>query len=520
MQPFSTMDIETITIKSLENSQVPVVITAHSAKQKNVTFKIDNIELKQAIESKDWGKVDELVNNLWKQYFDFLFKKSLPSTVFVHNLGSFDGIFLYKALLKTFDKNYVSSIIDPKNNFISITYNDGLRNITWKDSYRIFPVSLVDLCKVFSVEGKIGKCNPEFNNISIFEQPELLSVFLKYAKQDSKCLYDALKNAQEIYYTQHQVDITTVFSTSTLSLKIFRKSFLKTNIPIMTKSEDAFVRKSYYGGATDVYKAYGEKLHYYDVNSLYPFAMLNPMPVNRIKIHKTVEKEELEKFFGFIECIVECPDNIKLPFLPYKHKGKSIFPKGKWKGTYFSEEIKLAIKHGYKVHLLKGYEYSQENLFDDYIAHFYSIKQHSVGAERFIAKMHLNQLYGYFGRKLDLLETVNIDIDELDLYVRTRIIKSMIPVNPDTMTLLLYNYLDDQILSKVNDKLPINVTSNYAFVKSNVGIASAVTAYARIHMTPFKLENDVYYSETDSIFISNKLPKEHVGSALGLMKDE
>lgn len=89
----------------------------------------------------------------------------------------------------------------------------------------------------------------------------------------------------------------------------------------MTKSEDAFVRISYYGGATDVYKRYGEKLHYYDVNSLYPYAMLNPMPLNRIKVHKKLEIEEIGNFFGFVECIVECPDNIKLPFFTFQTFG-------------------------------------------------------------------------------------------------------------------------------------------------------------------------------------------------------
>ena len=36
-----------------------------------------------------------------------------------------------------------------------------------------------------------------------------------------------------------------------------------------------FVRKSYFGGATDYYRGHGYNLKYYDVNSLYPFAMKN-----------------------------------------------------------------------------------------------------------------------------------------------------------------------------------------------------------------------------------------------------
>lgn len=57
-------------------------------------------------------------------------------------------------------------------------------------------------------------------------------------------------------------------------------------------------------------------------------------------------------------------------------------------------------------------------------------------------------------------------------------------------------------------------------VLSNIAIASAITAYARIHMIPFKLNNDCYYSDTDSIFLGNELSSKEIGDDLGLMKDE
>ena len=43
--------------------------------------------------------------------------------------------------------------------------------------------------------------------------------------------------------------------------------------------------------------------------------------------------------------------------LPYKHQGKTIFPKGTWLGVYFSEELKEVVKHGYLVKLIKGYQF-------------------------------------------------------------------------------------------------------------------------------------------------------------------
>lgn len=46
---------------------------------------------------------------------------------------------------------------------------------------------------------------------------------------------------------------------------------------------DCFIRDSYYGGSTDFYLRYVKNAYYYDVNSLYPYAMLQDMPLNPIR---------------------------------------------------------------------------------------------------------------------------------------------------------------------------------------------------------------------------------------------
>ena len=64
-------------------------------------------------------------------------------------------------------------------------------------------------------------------------------------------------------------------------MNVFLKEYYKKsdNIPLIKqKSIYNDIKKSYYGGVTEVYKPYGEKLYLYDVNSLYPFAALNSMP--------------------------------------------------------------------------------------------------------------------------------------------------------------------------------------------------------------------------------------------------
>jgi hypothetical protein len=57
---------------------------------------------------------------------------------------------------------------------------------------------------------------------------------------------------------------------------------------------------------------------------------------------------------------------------------------------------------------------------------------------------------------------------------------------------------------------------------TNIAIASAITSYARIHMSQFKNNPlfKLYYSDTDNIVINKPLPPELVGKELGLMKLE
>lgn len=116
-------------------------------------------------------------------------------------------------------------------------------------------------------------------------------------------------------------------------MHIFRSLYLNENIPIFNKPTDSFIRDSYFGGATDYYQLYGENLYHYDVNSLYPHAMLNPMPFEIIKYYSNMKGLDLIKndLFGFFEVEVKAPDNIKYPILPYRNNKTylgTIFPIG------------------------------------------------------------------------------------------------------------------------------------------------------------------------------------------------
>lgn len=59
-----------------------------------------------------------------------------------------------------------------------------------------------------------------------------------------------------------------------------------TPISITNSNEDDFIHRGYGGGHADVYTPYGEDLHYFYVNSLYPSVMReSPLPIGQAKWH-------------------------------------------------------------------------------------------------------------------------------------------------------------------------------------------------------------------------------------------
>src|SRR6266478_2198430 len=86
--------------------------------------------------------------------------------------------------------------------------------------------------------------------------------------------------------------------------------------------------------------------------------------------------------------------------------------------------------------------------------------------------------------------------------------------------------LGDKILVQYRFDIKDQQTELYSNLETHnvsIGIAAAITAYARIHMSQFKNNPDfnLYYSDTDSIYIDKPLPEEmRSNTILGKMKLE
>lgn len=122
------------------------------------------------------------------------------------------------------------------------------------------------------------------------------------------------------------------------------------------------------------------------------------------------------------------------------------------------------------------------------------------------------------------METTEVIIDstanETEIMM-TRVVSSSIPLDDTRIAFIVQNNYLSTALIEFNTMFDTNVSSKYEDVNSNIAIASAVTAYARIHMMPFKLHPSCYYTDTDSVFVDDLEPFKHLlGEELGLFKDE
>lgn len=103
------------------------------------------------------------------------------------------------------------------------------------------------MCEIYHLPGKSGVYKEEYNNLNILDNSTLLDELIFYNKTDAKILYEVLCRAQQTFYQLYKVDITSIVSTSSLALKIFRSRYLDLDIPVLSNSIDRFIRRSYLG---------------------------------------------------------------------------------------------------------------------------------------------------------------------------------------------------------------------------------------------------------------------------------
>lgn len=345
---------------------------------------------------------------------------------------------------------------------------------------------------------------------------------IKYCIQDCITLYQIIDKFNHKIFELFRIDIHKYPTLSSLAFAIYRSNYLKKDykIPLIEGKIYDFIKQSYTGGSVDVYKPVGKNIHRYDVNSLYPFVMHNNfMPTgNPIYFEGDILKIDSNSF-GFFEVKVIAPDNLNIPILQTKIKinnlNKTVAPLGIWSGVYFSEEIKNAMNHGYQFEILRGYIFDKQNIFKEYVNFLYNLKMNSLkdSSDYIISKLLLNCLYGRFGMNPFMENHKIIESKETIKIINKYKVTSLIDFkNGKELVSFFYNN---------NNK---NNDNNKKGIKLNISIpiSSAITAYARVYMSLFKMKysSHLFYSDTDSLDLDIPIDNKYIGKGLGQFKLE
>jgi DNA polymerase type B, organellar and viral len=564
---FITMDIETTLDSGAEPERhIPYLISAFDGQNYINSYLPENLvgQLAQ----------NALFENFIEQLLKYLTNQKRTLIVYAHNFGGFDGIFLMEHLLKF-------GIVKPlifKGKLISIKLQikDGdeesnkHKTVIFKDSYLLLPLSLRKLAKAFNLN--ILKSYFPFNLFNIFYTgpfPDFnywtdISFTLfknlkkgiklwdfkieatKYCQLDCKILHIILGKFSELIFSEFSINIhsSRILTLPGLAMAIYKSQFMPENkifqiLGLVEKN----IRQSYSGASVDVYKSLflnqewkgvpDTKLFYYDINSLYPFIMAQTsMPIGRpIAFDGDIRKYE-PNAYGFFYCQIISPGYIKHPILQRKCKTidgyRTIAGLGSWTGWIYSLEMDNAIKLGYKIKIIRGYQFEQGNIFENYIERMYELRLRydKSNPMNLIAKLLMNSLYGRFGmsvQKTDVLIFNCNKVEDIEAYKKLlandKRKDNIIDILDSTkLKLVVRNVLTPE-LDESEDI--------YHGIDVNVAIASAITAGARSLMSAFKNNPNfnLYYSDTDSIVIDRSLStvqgfEDTVGPEIGQMKLE
>lgn len=478
---------------------------------------------------------ESLVENFLITLSGFTSKKC-DIVVYFHNLVRFDIYFILE-LISSKDQ-YVISIISRNKTFYSIAVKNlssgGI--ITFKDTFLLLPMGLKKLSEFYGI--KIKEDFNHDNNYEDYNVDEFRSKITSYCVSDSQCLRNVFQKFRNEIYGLFKVDCSKSLTMSSLSLKIFRIKYYSPDItPIFVPNEsiDFFVRESYYGGVVELYKPHMLGGWHYDVNALYPSVMKdNLYPIGKGEFVKDLSVIDIDTFFGFIEVDV-MSTNDAVPFLVKSDPSNGLIsPIGQWRGIYFSEELKYAKSLGYSFEIVKAVKFEKGSLFSSFVSDMYRYrlkngKNSSLGMS---VKLLMNSLYGRFGMKLQSSVTSLLTHEELNIRRYYYVVPEIVTINKkflvthstilddDTMDIAINNgFITNQEAADIRD-----TAEKAAFkVSSSVPIASAVTGYARILMYKYKLlcKNNLFYTDTDSIFTSVEIPDEYVSETkLGMLKLE
>lgn len=430
------------------------------------------------------------------QFCMWQFMRKNPLPLYAHNGGNFDHLYVLKWLL-THETTATIELIPTQSSILLMTVIIDKVRYEFRDSMRLMVGGLDSLAKALLGMGKL----PGVDYETLHKDP----IRYDYIKRDCVALFDCIIKFRET--VKKGLGGSMGLTAAATAIATIKTSYLAHSIKHLQPESEGLIRSGYYGGRTEVFHRGGKfyakgALQCYDVNSMYVWALGQALPIQEHHENEGLPNLNLS---GFCTATVDTSsvDTLarRYPVLPYRGKNKLLFPLGTFQGVWTTEELRLAVKHGYKI--IEGGKcvyFRLEPIFRKYVDTLYKLRDKSLpGYDETlsrIAKLLGNSSYGKFGtnRERELLH-VRPSLDDV-------ISKGMMP---------LQGPID----------LPVYVESvqcDADYVLPH--LAAWVTSLARVRLLEFIYQCHpwpVYYVDTDSVYTCAELGD---SKALGEMKRE
>ena len=310
----------------------------------------------------------------------------------------------------------------------------------------------------------LGKRKPDKNEIDDF---------IRYAVRDAEiCYLLGLK----IFNLHKKSNIRMSYTPASMAVKVYRKNFLTNRWLLPQKQYINFIWNTYAGAR---FESYGRgkfgtsnnPIKIYDINSLYPYACIQPLPFESAKNLQSFTLEEWEKdqdkIIGWVRIAGRYSKNELYPQMPNRTK-KLYYPLNfySWATTH---ELKNCIK--------------DINIFNSSIVGFYPTKKD--------INHPIKDYVDYFYKKKS----------DLDLIKELRRLTTKEKEERQFYKLLL-NSLYGKTAER-NKNFKTNLEK--AGVMFNPSIASLITGFARSKISRDIKKYEALYADTDSIFTHKKI---------------
>lgn len=394
---------------------------------------------------------------------------------YAHNAANYDNKFILDSLVRHGQE---------------VKFAAGLGSLLWigpnirfDDSFLLLGQKLAACCEAFDVPRKLDWPHDQTKNP--WEMKSRLPTFTEYLKRDCVSLSEAIDNFSRLLLKHFGV--TPSVTLSLTSVKAFDKRFTPMQKIASNDGFEAFIRAAIYGGRNEVYKRYGENLHFYDVRRMYMSCYDVNVPTGPLRWRNPdIDKGTLA------EASVKVPD-MHIGPLPYRmqegNKSRLAFPTGEFQGWWDMVELRNAVSKGVDVTLLRQLEADEQPILKEFAELVDRLSHESNEALARIWKLFGLRLSGKFGQRRNQREIRHIKHIAADEY----------------------NPIDDQ---EVYHEVYTGNHSKAPYIRP--AISMRIRAEARVRHLDYLLQaDDVYYSDTDSVYTTNRLP---VGEKLGDLK--